>query len=215
MSPSNSPAMKIFLNRFLLVWVLALACCENSFAQMEPLKHREKHGITNTNSALDGRWHSIKVSPPTNLPKISFRNKINPIWWFGNVDDPTPPDSYRPDDKHRLLKWHWRNPFHNFDFYVVGVADNNFTRSGRYPAGNGNPHGGWNVAVTKYKWTRLPFVSYSRGKFNFYLGWRNRGNFGLKLNYSDKVKKKTVPAEKPAGYFTSPSETNALAASLP
>ena len=30
----------------------------------------------------------------------------------------------------------------------------------------------------------LPFLSYQRGGFNFYFGWRERGNFGIKLNYS-------------------------------
>jgi hypothetical protein len=35
--------------------------------------------------------------PRTNLPPIHFYNKINPIWWFGNVDEPRAPDWYRPD----------------------------------------------------------------------------------------------------------------------
>jgi hypothetical protein len=33
-----------------------------------------------------------------------------------------------------VLKWHYRNPFHNFDNYVIGVADQEFVRSGKYPA---------------------------------------------------------------------------------
>ena len=80
------------------------------------------------------RWHTITVTPPASQPKIHFYNKLNPVWWFGNIDDPTPPAWYRPDDKHRVGKWRLRNPFHNFDHYVIGVADKKFVRSGRYPA---------------------------------------------------------------------------------
>jgi len=29
----------------------------------------------------------------------------------------------------------------------------------------------------------LPFLSYHRNRFNFYFGWRERGNFGIKLNF--------------------------------
>jgi hypothetical protein len=79
-----------------------------------------------------------------------------------------------------------RNPFHNFDFYVIGIADKEFVRSGRYPKKNSNPDGGWDFAVSKYKCLRLPFISYQRGKFNFYCGWRNRGNFGIKINFQKK-----------------------------
>ncbi len=55
-------------------------------------------------------------------PHPMARQKFNPVWWFGNLDDPTPPDSYRPEDRHRKIKWRLRNPLHNFMFYVVGIA---------------------------------------------------------------------------------------------
>ena len=45
-----------------------------------------------------------------------------------------------------------------------------------------NPHGGWNFAVTGYKRLRLPFLSYEGHCIAFYLGWRESGNFGAKLN---------------------------------
>jgi hypothetical protein len=134
--------------------------------------------------ALDGKWHSIQKFPPPNLPEIHAWQKFNPVWWLENSDDPVPPAWYLPDNKHRVTKWHFRNPFHNFDFYVIGVADKKFTRSGRYPDVIANPHGGWNFAVARCKIILLPFVSYQRGKFEFYLGWRERGDFGTKLNYS-------------------------------
>jgi len=130
------------------------------------------------------RWHSVRVTPRPGLPKIHTYNKLNPVWWFGNIDNPVPPAGYKPDDKHRVLKWHCRNPFHNFDNYVIGVADKEFVRSGKYPERNSSPHGGWDFEVARRKLVLLPFISCQRGSFNFYFGWREHGSFGIKLNVS-------------------------------
>lgn len=134
-------------------------------------------------------WHTIKTTPRSNLPKIHFYNKLNPVWWLKNQDDPKPPDWYKPGGKHRNLKWNFRNPFHNFDFYIIGVADKKFARSGRFPESNSDPRGGWDFEAARYKFVWLPFISYHRPKFDFYLGWRERGNFGIKFNIN--------PAKKP------------------
>ena len=128
-------------------------------------------------------WHSIQIAPRPGLPKIHFYDKLNPVWWFKNSDEPIPPDWYKPNDKHRVRKWLFRNPLHNFDNYVIGIADKSSVRSGRYPLQTSNPHGGWNFAISRRKLIVLPFVSYRRGKFEFYLGWRERGNFGAKMNF--------------------------------
>ena len=115
-------------------------------------------------------------------PPARVLQKWNPLWWFGNVDDPEPPEWYRPGSSSRRWLWQLRNPLHNFTFYVVGIADKPFVRTGRSPSKVFHPDGGWNWAVCRHRWWRLPFVSYQRGRFKFYLGWRERGNFGAKLN---------------------------------
>ena len=124
------------------------------------------------------------------MPKIHFYDKLNPVWWVENSDDPVPPEWYKPDDRHRTMKWHFRNPFHNFSFYVIGVADKEFVRSSKYPGKNSKPSGGWDFAMARRRIVLLPFISYQRGGFNFYFGWRERGNFGIKLNYSKPPDKK-------------------------
>jgi len=131
------------------------------------------------------RWHSVKLTPKADRPLTRPRDKFNPVWWFKNSDQPEPPESYKPNDKRRALKWALRNPLHNFTFYVIGVADRAVVRSGLYPEDNFDPNGGWNVASTRYKWLRLPFVSWCRGPkgFHFYCGWRSSGNFGFKFNF--------------------------------
>jgi len=133
--------------------------------------------------------------PRTNLPPIHFYNKINPIWWFGNVDEPCPPAWYRPGGRCRTFMWYMRNPFENFTNYVIGVADKKTTRYGVYPTAIGNPNGGWNFAITRRKIVYLPFIDYKHHRFEFYFGWRERGNFGAKLNFRQKLP--TPPPPKP------------------
>src|SRR5262249_16048462 len=64
---------------------------------------------------------------------FSACQKLNPIWWLGNADEPDPPDWYRPNKSCRKIMWHFRNPCHNFTFFVIGIADRPFTRAGRFP----------------------------------------------------------------------------------
>lgn len=112
---------------------------------------------------------------------------------FGNDDDGIfgegPHANYKPHCKPSLGKavfWWFRNPLHNFCFYVIGSADCK------------NRH----VALIKTNPPFLTEVSFNGGKpffkieaditknrlATFYIGWRERGNFGIKLNTSKKKK---------------------------
>jgi hypothetical protein len=133
---------------------------------------------------MEGQWHSV-IYPPHPLTKpVRWYNRLNPIWWFGNRNEPEPPDWYRPNGSFRTLTWYCRNPMANFTWYVIGVADKETVRAGKYPDRITRPGGGWNFAVTKWKWLRFPFVAYSHKSFVFYLGWRERGNFGAALRFN-------------------------------
>jgi hypothetical protein len=114
--------------------------------------------------------------------QFTLADKIDPRFWLGNADDPLPPVDYLVGDADRIGKWYWRNPFHNFTFYVMGIADQAFDRQGWLPADVFNESGGWNFTVCKFGPLRLPFVSYKQGKLQCYWGWRSRGNFGIKFN---------------------------------
>lgn len=166
------------------------ACAQRN--AMEPKPAPMKRAPADTNCV---RWHTITVMPKPGLPEIHFYNKLNPVWWLQNADDPVPPDWYRPEDKHRVMKWHFRNPFHNFNFYVIGVADKKFYRSGFYPERNSNPNGGWDFAVSRRWLALLPFVSYERDWCSFYFGWREHGAFGIKLQFHRK--KSACPPSQP------------------
>ena len=121
-------------------------------------------------------------------PPIRAAQKWNPLWSLGNADDPVPPDWFRPGDPHRRWLWRMRNPLHNFTFYVIGVADKDTTRTGKYPAHVFAPGGGWNWAVTRHRWLPLPFVSFDGKYCRAYLGWRESGNFGGKVNFKRRSK---------------------------
>jgi hypothetical protein len=164
-----------------LLW--AAGCCSVASQSPPPGPARSKP-----------HWHSILVVPRTNLPPIHFYNKINPIWWFGNIDEPHAPAWYRPNGSGRDFMWYMRNPFENFSNYVIGVADKKTVRSGVHPTVNGNPDGGWNFAVTRRRIVYLPFVDYKRGRFEFYFGWRKTGNFGIKLNFRQSIHLPPDPA---------------------
>lgn len=133
------------------------------------------------------RWRteSQRAENPLPVPNqygpYSLGQEWNPVWWWGNADDPEPPDWYRPDDPRRKTKWYFRNPLHNFTFYVIGLADQEFTRVGPHPGTVFNPDGGWTWAWSRARFLPLPYVSYRRDALQFYFGWRERGNFGIKL----------------------------------
>jgi len=142
----------------------------------------ETIGITNqTPPEPEPKWHTVAMPRKASVPVIHWYDKINPVWWLGNAEEPVPPAWYEPTNSMRKVKWYFRNPFTNLSYYVIGVADKDTVRSGRYPESVGNPHGGWNFAVTRRRIVYLPFWDYKNRHMEFYFGWRERGNFGIKL----------------------------------
>jgi hypothetical protein len=152
------------------------------------------------------KWHSIVIMPNTNQPPIHLYDKFNPLWWFRNLGEPNPPDSYRPNSHFRNLAWHIRNPLNNFSNYVIGIGDKTSVRSGWYPDKVANPNGGWSFAVSRRSLLYLPFIDYKRDRFEFYFGWRKQGIFGIKLNFHQALPKtKSLPGDEPSA----PSEARA------
>jgi len=115
--------------------------------------------------------------------------KANPLWWFMNADDPEVPDWYRPGASPacRDLLWHLRNPLHNFTYYVIGIADRPFVRCGNNPDSIWAREGRWNFRTFHAgPLIHLPGISYKGTRWEFYLGWRSRGNFGAALRRTGK-----------------------------
>jgi hypothetical protein len=115
------------------------------------------------------------------------QEKSSVLWWLGNADTPEPPNWYRPNENFREQLWYFRNPLHNFSNYVVGIKDKSnspqYRRYGRFPSEVFAPEPGWNYAFIRYGRLTLPFVSYWNEDLKVYLGWRERGNLGAKVNF--------------------------------
>jgi len=120
---------------------------------------------------------------------FSILNKINPIWWFLNEDDPTPTPDYAPTNPQwlRNTQWNLRNPLHNFTFYVIGVSDRDNVRFGNSPTNVFDKKLKWTWSVTYVKYLYLPFISYVGSSMAWYIGWRDGGNFGLKITSASNV----------------------------
>lgn len=111
---------------------------------------------------------------------------------FGNDEEPVPPSWYlldRPKWPYWFAHFVWlfvRNPLHNFTWHIIGFVGEKFDRFGDYPNDVFNPHGGWNQCIIIYKDKFYKFRSYCGKKFikEFYLGWRERGDWGFKLKFN-------------------------------
>jgi hypothetical protein len=135
------------------------------------------------------------VSPDGRTASVSGRvrqpiwKRLNPVWWFLNVDEPDPPDWQLPEKPFiiRQLSWYLRNPLHNFGKYVLGVADRNYTVVGAAPLyatswSDVDPiKTGWKISTIHIDGLRLPFVSYENNSVIWYAGWQWSGVFGLKF----------------------------------
>lgn len=105
---------------------------------------------------------------------------------------------YEPVSFHKALSWTFRNPMHNFCFYVIGSAhrqNSEFTvlsaTSEEWKFFQYLPQGDTVFAGDKTSFyfgfhSGKPFISLRLSytpcwQSDFYFGWRSRGNFGIKF----------------------------------
>jgi hypothetical protein len=132
-----------------------------------------------------------EAQPWKGQPRVPWYKKINPIWWFGNVEgiDPT----YHTDWPQWRREFVWyviRNPLFNFFRFVVGVEDRDLIVTGPEPVFTpawiecSLPSTGWKWAILRTGWVVLPFLSYSGSRMVFYFGWVPSGRrLSLKFNF--------------------------------
>jgi hypothetical protein len=106
--------------------------------------------------------------------RIRWYHKANPVWWFGNIDDPPPAG-------HSRLSWYWRNFCHNGFWYVLGVADKPVVFRSTWGEATTFPPAGLGLALVN---GRLPFASYRGRRVEWYAGWRPQGAFGFSFRIS-------------------------------
>jgi len=113
--------------------------------------------------------------------------KLNPIWWFQNEWDPNPPDWSMPDSPMWLRRFNWwfRNPFHNFGRYVLGVGDQNYRvlfHKAPPKSVDHQPIGLEHASLIFANGKKLPWYFYASKNVSVYWGWQPTGFAGLKLN---------------------------------
>lgn len=167
---------------FLYLAIFLLTSCSSFHAHNMPSSQLFSDKELASETKIRKTSWQTKVNIPRHKGKIHWYNKINPIWWFGNIDDPVPPKEYCPNNKCRRFLYSLRNPFHNFTFYVIGIADREFRIEGKDVKNVFRPDDGLNFTVSHCGPFLLPFVSFKKEHFKFYIGWRPDGNFGFKFN---------------------------------
>jgi len=186
--------------RFFLIFLLITTACapykkEASECLLRPLSERETVALE----------HPLYTFIPRHSGQIYFFDIGHWTTWalLGDDDSGLFGESLRmgyhtdePISARLALSWHVRNPWHNLFFYVIGQAymDNNeitllgvskehselCTYREKGKAYSKNSH--FFLGFHGYK----PFFSLRlnyAGKYqsDFYLGWRERGNFGFKF----------------------------------
>lgn len=146
-----------------------------------------------------------QVIPPNRSSIESYDFYHWTLWaMFGNDDDGIYGEraDFRkdePDDFKKAFLWWVRNPFHNLFFYVIGsadepnslfiifqMADSRIRAFQYYPEARSNfpsKNSCLFVALNGGK----PFIAFrlvlsQYREMQFYVGWRARGNFGIKFN---------------------------------
>lgn len=113
------------------------------------------------------------------------------LFWalFGNWEDGLFGDLGFNPTRERSFKiaflWWCKNPFHNLTWHVppFGFVGWSFKRIGKYPTDVFAPNDTWNYTILwLFYFIPLPFVSYQSPSAKGYIGWRERGNFGIKTN---------------------------------
>lgn len=120
-----------------------------------------------------------------------FNHWLNPL---GNWLEPKPyPEKHKIQAEESRLPeefwWFLRNPFHNFMTHWIGIVPIGPRYSWIRPESNG-----WSrehYGDSNWYWWRkanrplLPFYRNKGTKWEFYLGWTDRGDFGMAMRRVD------------------------------
>jgi len=125
-------------------------------------------------------------SPDPLRPAPTLRQRINPIWWLGDVER-------NPN----WSRWSWfkRNPCANFTMTIIGIAhkerDCYYSRSPwTYEVSGFN----WGYSIpTGFPQIPFPFISYRGKRIEFALGWKTSGGFTMSVRRANSPNAEETP----------------------
>src|SRR5438445_299459 len=95
----------------LLALVLASGCRSIPPPTAQDAAASSQHNPSSTNFTNSAKKPSeVYVHMPRPRQPFSTWQKMNPVWWFGNAEEPEAPGWYRPGQCCRDFLWHLRNP---------------------------------------------------------------------------------------------------------
>ncbi len=149
--------------------------------------------------------HPLYDIIPRHRSQIRWFDAGHWLMWalFGNDDDGIfgERSNYRSQEMltyKKAIRWNLRNPLHNFCFYVIGqaqfrnsevtllkISDYTISLLDYKKVGTIDfASSGSSFFLGLHGWK--PFISlrlvYKTKQSDFYIGWRSRGNFGIKTN---------------------------------
>ena len=132
----------------------------------------------------DVHYHKAE-KPDLEKSKLFGIPKLHPGWLTGFYPM-SPPPEWKPSwpDCWRGVTWHLRNPNYNCYSYVIGVADRDCYRTGPNPSSRWKADGRGGLKFNMVHcppWMHLPHVSLRIKPIEAYIGWNQRGEFGLAL----------------------------------
>ena len=186
----------------MIILIFLCGCCPYRMATSEVAACIEK-SFRSERKAV--HCHPIYAVVPRHRCQIYWFDLPHWVTWslFGNDDDGVFGEraNYRlgtPPTYSKAFCWWWRNSFHNFTFYVIGSAHRQNSqlivlglsseglRLFEYrPVGTHIHHGQGSSVLFAFHGGK-PFLSmrlaHDHYKGDFYVGWRKRGNFGIKFS---------------------------------
>lgn len=104
------------------------------------------------------------------------------IWaLFGNDEDGPygAGTNFNPEGKKAwciAVRWWFRNPFHNLTHHVIGIYGEDFRTYSIY-----ENFPGWSKMTRVLRGKTYPYWNYQAPTWQFYIGWRSSGAFGIAL----------------------------------
>lgn len=193
----------LFLLRFSLTAALLGACRSYQVSSLEIEKQQLAEKGYVEQAPDPAAEHALYQVIPRHRKQIKSGDIFHLAMWsfFGNDDDgifgEQPSSNYKTELKpgvKRALSWGLRNPLHNFTFYVIGSADKppgkkhvllalgrNKPRLFNQPDTEQYVFYEKDLSLLLVSHGGRPFFSFSLPFLQGYIGWRERGNFGLSL----------------------------------